>query len=185
MSKNKTQAAVLLAVSDKPAGQEEILLTLRAVHLNSHSGEVAFPGGKWEPGDDSLYATALREANEEVGLPPRNVNLLGELRPSYTRQGIRVTPYVARIPSGVRLVPNPEELSELFWLPLAELAEDKRLRTDVFEWQGQEYWSPAYQYAGHLIWGFTARVLVEFLANFYNIRLDRSHAAPEVRFKPC
>ncbi|ACR10657.1 NUDIX hydrolase [Teredinibacter turnerae] len=178
------QAAVLLALSDRPKGQEEILLTLRAVHLSSHSGEVAFPGGKWEPGDPDLYATALREAEEEVGLVPQVFSFLGELQPSYTRQGTRVTPYVGRIPADVDLAPNPSELDELFWFPLAELVADKRVRTDVFEWRGEEYWSPAYRYAGHIIWGFTARVLVEFLARFYGIELGREHSAPEIRFRP-
>ncbi|WP_185231495.1 NUDIX hydrolase [Teredinibacter franksiae] len=175
------QAAVLLAVSDKPTGEEEVLLTLRAAHLSSHSGEVAFPGGKWEPGDCDLCFTALREASEEVGLEPGKVKVLAELKPSYTRMGTRVTPFVGRVPANSRLEPNPEELTDLFWFPLSILKADRRVRTDVFVVGGREYWAPVYEYAGFTIWGFTARVLVDFLACFYNITLTRNHhEAPEV-----
>ncbi|WP_075185615.1 NUDIX hydrolase [Teredinibacter haidensis] len=177
-----SQAAVLLAVSDMPEGEEEILLTLRAAHLSSHSGEVAFPGGKWEPGDPDLCFTALREASEEVGLSPDSVKVLAELTPSYTRAGTRVTPYIGRIPACSDLTPNFDELSDLFWLPLSVLKSDLRVRTDIYRWQGEEYWAPVYEYDGFTIWGFTARVLVEFMATFYGVALEREHSAPEVVF---
>lgn len=178
------QAAVLLAISDKPAGEEEILLTLRSPHLSSHSGEVAFPGGKWEPGDPDLCFTALREANEEVGLVPAEVSVIGELSPCYTRAGTRVKPYVARVPAGSRLTPNPGELADLFWLPLRVLQEDQRVRTDIFDFSGVEHWAPVYEYDYFKIWGFTARVLVEFMASFYGCTIERQHAsAPEVKFR--
>jgi len=178
------QAAVLLALSNKPKGKEEILLTLRAEHLSSHSGEVAFPGGKWEPGDPDLRYTALREASEEVGLRPEKVEVFAELSPSYTRAGTRVTPYVARVAADSPLTPNPGELSDLFWLPLDVLRFDQRVRTEIFNFQGREYWAPVYIYAGFTIWGFTARVLVDFMADCYGIKLNREHhSAPEVVFK--
>lgn len=184
MSVLSNQAAVLLAISDRPVGQEEILLTLRARHLNTHSGEVAFPGGKWEPGDSDLSATALREAQEEVGLVPESVQIMGELRPSFTRRGTRVTPYVGKVPALCSLEPNPAELAEMFWFPLEELKADKRVRTDIFVGTKGEYWAPVYEYLGYTIWGFTARVLVDFLACFYGIKLERKHTAPEIRYKP-
>ncbi|WP_052692280.1 NUDIX hydrolase [Teredinibacter purpureus] len=178
------QAAVLLAISDRPEGEEEILLTLRAQHLSSHSGEVAFPGGKWEPGDPDLRYTALREAEEEVGLVPRFVEVVAELTPSYTRAGMRVTPYIGRVPADSLLTPNLDELTDIFWLPLAVLKADLRVRTEVFEVRGREYWAPVYEYKGYIIWGFTARVLVDFMAHFYGITIGRAHhCAPEIAFQ--
>lgn len=180
------QAAVLLAVSRSVPEEEAILLTLRAAHLSAHSGEVAFPGGKWEPGDPNLCYTALREAQEEVGLKPDDVELLGQLPPSYTRAGIQVTPFVGRIHAGYPIVPNPDELAEWFWMPLSLLKADQRVRTDIFHYHDREAWAPVYEYAGFTIWGFTARVLLDFLRDHYGINLGRAHPhAPEVLFRKC
>ncbi|SMF35405.1 NTP pyrophosphohydrolases including oxidative damage repair enzymes [Alteromonadaceae bacterium Bs31] len=178
------QAAVLLAISKRADGAEQILLTLRAEHLASHSGEVCFPGGMWEKEDPDLCTTALREANEEVGLNPSAVEVFAELKPSYTGAGTRVTPFVGRVCASQSLYANPAELQDLFWLPLEVLRSDLRVRTDIFKMGGAEYWAPVYEYAGYTIWGFTARVLVEFMAREYGLVLQRRHhSAPEVLFK--
>ncbi len=175
------QAAVLLAVAEVSGG-EEILLTLRAQHLASHSGEVAFPGGMWEPQDPDLRTTALREANEEVGLDSQYVEVIAQMQPSYTRAGTCVTPYIARVPGSLTLAPNPEELQDLFWFPLEIVKRDLRVRTDIFKTGAKEHWAPVYQFCGFTIWGFTARVLVDFVAQQYGITLKRSHSAQEVLF---
>jgi len=178
------QAAVLVPISNHAAGEEKLLLTLRAAHLSSHSGEVAFPGGKWEPGDPDLYYTALREANEEVGLVPAEVELITALEPCYTRAGTCVTPFVARVNADSPVYPNPDELADYFWFPLEILMNDQRVRTDIFEVAGEEYWAPVYEFSGYTIWGFTARVLVDLMARVYSIQLHREHAqAPEILFK--
>lgn len=159
---------------------ERVLLTQRAAHLTLHSGEVAFPGGKWEPGDADLLETALRETEEEVGLRRSLLSPAGQLPPSCTAQGIRVTPYVARVSQDVELTPNLDELESLFWMPTAFLLEDQRLRTDLFHIGECVQWAPVYNYLGYTIWGFTARVLVEFANTFWSAGIGRTHTAPSV-----
>lgn len=184
MSIYKGQAAVLLVTYDSPEGLngEHILLTKRAEHLSSHSGEVAFPGGMWEEDDDGLEATALRESQEEVGLCPKKVKIQGQLPVSHTRQGTRVTPYFGQITSKPELQANPEELDALFWVPLELFLKDERSKTNVFHLHGKEYWAPVYEFQGYIIWGFTSRVIVEYLNSHLDQRLSRSHSAPEVFF---
>lgn len=177
----KGQAAVLVVVRDGPAGRS-ILLTERAAHLSAHPGEVAFPGGKWEEGDRDLWHTALRETLEEVAIPRRALHLLGCLPVSHTARGVAVTPYVAQLLNDVTLTHDPAEISGLFWMPEAELVRDSRVRTDIFRRNGREYWAPAYRYMGYDIWGFTARVLVQFMNSYWQTKIDRHHAAPIFRY---
>lgn len=176
------QAAVLLAVAGE-GEQQRILLTKRAEHLNIHKGEVAFPGGKWEPGDANLLATALRESREEVYLKEDQVNVIGQLEVCYTRAGMPVTPFVAQIAEGLDLRANAEELDALFWVPVDFFLEDQRERTDIFKRNDREDWAPVYRYSGFKIWGFTARVIVEFANTYCGVRIRREHSAPEVEFK--
>lgn len=178
------QAAVLVAFREGcNTGEEQVLLTLRAEHLSSHGGEVAFPGGMWETDDRDLCFTALREAHEEVGLPPSAVAVESQLPIGQTRAGVQVTPYVGRVVQTVPLTPNPAELDSLFWMPVSLLIEDQRIRTDIFTIRGKQSWAPVYSYAGYTIWGFTAKVLVEFANRRYGLSIRRSHdSAPEVLF---
>lgn len=184
MKQIRNQAAVLIAITEEANGQEYVLLTERAKHLSIHSGEVAFPGGKWEEEDSSLLDTALRESHEEVGLEPSRVNIIDQLPISYTRHGISVTPYVGRVASSEGLVCNDGELQSLFWVPIDFLIQDIRQRTDIFTVEGSEYWSPVYDWMGYTIWGFTARVMVEFLNRVYGQNIQRDSEAPEVLYQP-
>lgn len=149
------QAAVLIALIDKPEGPD-VLLTLRARHLKNHPGEVAFPGGKWEREDHNLVRTALRESFEETGLPSDKVRLLGRLANYQTQKGVVVTPVVGVIPPGLALTPDPSELDDIFSLPLAELAAGRAQRWDEFERAGKRYRVPVYQWQQRTIWGLTA-----------------------------
>ncbi len=171
MKNQSDQAAVLVVLSEFPSG-DCVLLTKRADHLSSHSGEIAFPGGKWEPGDEDLKATALRESHEEVGLMPGLVEVLGELPLNMTRYKTQVTPYVGRVGSDVQLKANKDELDTYFWVPINFFAENSCLRIDVFNHFGVEVRVPAYQFGEHIIWGVTARILVDLLDRFYGIRLS-------------
>lgn len=96
-----------------------VILTKRADHLNSHSGEVSLPGGKWELQDDSLMRTALRETHEEIGMEPHWVDVISTLPVAHTWQGIEVTPYVGIVAENLPLTPNPNELDAIFEVPLS------------------------------------------------------------------
>lgn len=177
MDPGDVRAAVLLALTDIE-DDPRVLLTRRALHLSSHSGEVSLPGGKWDEQDDSLEQTALREAWEEIGLLPASVNVLSPLGVISTRQGVAVAPYVGIVPAGLDLKPNLDELDAIFQLPLSFLLGDQRIRTDIYHRDNETFWSPAYEYEGFEIWGFTARLLVEFVNEMLDAGIERENPAP-------
>lgn len=181
--KTGRRAAVVLLVRGHQSANPELLLVKRASHLNSHAGEVGLPGGMVEPCDLDLWHTALREANEEVGLRPETVELQLPLRHSYTRQGIEVAPFVAVWKQEHPLTLCEDEIESAFWLPVSFLMQDERVRTDIFIQQAAEYWAPVYRFAGQLIWGFTSRLLVEYMNTCHQFQINRSHRAPIARFK--
>jgi 8-oxo-dGTP pyrophosphatase MutT (NUDIX family) len=158
---NTSQAAVLILISrgDNPS----ILFTKRAAHLRQHPGEVCFPGGMWEFGDENLLATAQREVHEEIGLPVRHIQLLGCLPQSHTRAGTAVTPFVAHFDADIPLHASPDELDSIFMVPLAAFRSGLQVREDRFERQGRILRVPVYHYQGYEIWGFTAAVTAQFL----------------------
>ncbi|SDL93029.1 NUDIX domain-containing protein [Modicisalibacter muralis] len=166
------QAAVLLPIvaRDEPT----ILFTRRASHLKQHAGQVAFPGGKREPDDPDLLTTALREAQEEIALTPGKVQLLGRLGDLISLHGIRVTPFVGVIPPDLPLRADPGELDAIFEVPLSVFLEDRRSHTDVITAYGRPFYVPSYQAGEHVIWGLTAMMLVELLADGFgqSISLD-------------
>ena len=170
-------AAVLLAITDNEENPE-VILTKRAVHLNSHSGEVSLPGGKWETSDADLLQTALRESWEEIDLQPSSVDVLGSLSAAYTWQSIKVAPFVGVVPEGVILKPNPNEIDSIFKVPLRFFLEDKRIRTDVFPHPSGQVWSPAYEFDGYEIWGFTARLMINFVNDFCGAKIQCENSAP-------
>ncbi|WP_439133379.1 CoA pyrophosphatase [Pseudomaricurvus sp.] len=170
-------AAVLIAITDHP-DEPEVILTRRAAHLNNHSGEVSLPGGKWETQDQNLQETALRETEEEIGLPPEKVEVLGGLPVFQTWKGINVAPFVGVIPQGLTFTPNYDELDAIFQVPLKFFMEDRRVRTDVFQREIGHLWSPAYDFEGYEIWGFTARLLVNLLNDVYELEIQKDNPAP-------
>jgi 8-oxo-dGTP pyrophosphatase MutT (NUDIX family) len=176
-------AAVVLLVRDSQTQNPEVLLVKRARHLNSHAGEVGLPGGMVEPGDESLWHTALREAEEEVGLLSDSVILQQPLVHAFTRQGVEVAPFVAMWQREHPLKLCSDEIESAFWLPLTFLKRDERVRTDIFTRQASEYWAPVYRFAGHIIWGFTARLLVDYMNTCHATSIGRKHQAPIARFK--
>ena len=120
------EAAVLVALTNET--EPRVILGRRAIHLPLHPGEVAFPGGKREPGDATPWVTALREAHEEVGLPSELAEPLGELSPLLTRTGFEVHPCVARVPCGLDLVVDPSEFDSVFMQPLQIFADGELFR---------------------------------------------------------
>jgi 8-oxo-dGTP pyrophosphatase MutT (NUDIX family) len=154
-------AAVLVLISQ--SNQPGILYTRRATHLRSHPGEICFPGGMREPGDENLWMTALRETYEEVGLPANQIQLLGNLPASRTGAGTWVVPFVAAFNPEYPLVPALDELDTIFQVPLEEFKTGIKIRDDYFERHGENYRLPVYQYQQHEIWGFTAGVTERLL----------------------
>ncbi|MGY0218800.1 CoA pyrophosphatase [Endozoicomonadaceae bacterium StTr2] len=165
------EAAVLIPLTDTARGFD-IILTQRAAHLNTHSGQVALPGGKRDDTDASLAETALRETEEEIGLDRHHVSLISEMSPVVSRHGIKVTPFTGLVPEGVNLCANEDELDSIFRVPVDFLLEDRRLRTDRISFKGKAYHIPAWQYEGYTIWGLTAMILVEFLNVAFNAEMQ-------------
>tara|TARA_R110002096_G_scaffold7837_1_gene33458 strand:- start:11303 stop:11944 length:642 start_codon:yes stop_codon:yes gene_type:complete len=150
-------AAVLVPIIEHDAGPT-LLLTRRADHLNSHSGQVAFPGGKVEPGETPVDG-ALREAEEEVGLDRSFVDVAGFLNPYETGTGFRILPVISFVRPGFSLTAEPGEVAEIFEVPLSFLMnDDNHERHSVF-WRGKRRAYYAMPYQGHYIWGATAGMI--------------------------
>ncbi|MCW9739885.1 CoA pyrophosphatase [Proteus mirabilis] len=153
----KKSAAVLLPIINKP--NPTILLTERASTLRSHAGQVALPGGKREPQDKSLIETALREAHEEVDIPPSMVSVIGQLAPLRSSEGYLVTPIVGVIPPNLSLRHNPTEVASVFEMPLSYVLNTQRYLPLDFRRAGKMHRIYFYPYEGHLVWGLTAAIL--------------------------
>jgi len=154
-----TPAAVLVPVVNRPDGLQ-ILLTQRSADLPDHPGQISFPGGRVEPGDADLAAAALRETDEEIGIAPHRVTVLGSLVPYETVSGYRVTPVVGWIEPPFDLRPDPVEVADVFEVPLAFLLDpENQLRH--FRMMGamrRDYW--AIPWRDRYIWGATAAMLM-------------------------
>jgi len=150
-------AAVLIPVVDRP-GEATVLLTVRSDHLPSHAGQVALPGGKIDAADGSARTAALREAEEEVGLPRGNVDTIGELAPYMTGSGYRITPVVGIVNPDFQPQPNPGEVEDIFEVPLGYLMDPSNYLMDSLLWQGHRRYFYTMPYEGRRIWGVTAGI---------------------------
>lgn len=155
------EAGVLVALTER--ADPEVVLTLRSRELSTHRGEVAFPGGKRDPEDRDLLATALREAEEEVDLHARDVRVIGSLGQVVSKHQLQVMPWVGLIPSELPLRANPGEIEQIFRVPVSFFLERPSLRTDAIPFRGKTHYVPAWEYEGEIIWGLTAYILVELL----------------------
>lgn len=150
-------AAVLIAVTNR--NEPGVVLTLRTANLRSHAGQVAFPGGRIDPDDDGPIAAALREAHEEIGLPPHEAEIVGKFDTYRTGTGYIVTPVMAVIPPDLPLSPHAAEVDAIFETPLAHLLDPSNYDEREAEWNGairryrELYWQD------YRIWGATAGIL--------------------------
>jgi len=151
-------AAVLCALRPR-GGQLQVILTMRAAHLNQHAGQVAFPGGKIDAGDASPRHAALREAHEEIGLPPSAVEVIGSLDPYFTSTGFRVTPFIGVIDPDWRAAPDPAEVDEVFEPPLDFLMDPANRQRHHHDRMGYRRYYYAMPWQGRYIWGATAGML--------------------------
>lgn len=160
-------AAVLVPVvmRERPT----LLLTQRTIHLSTHSGQIAFPGGKLDDTDADATAAALRETFEEIGLRPEQVEVLGAMPVYVTGSSYIVTPVVGLVQPGFVLQPNPHEVDDVFEVPLDFLMDPANHRRHAWEWDGvaREWYSMPYQDGARerFIWGATAGML----RNFYRL----------------
>ena len=150
-------AAVLMAVTDRP--QPGLLLTVRHADLRTHAGQIAFPGGRVDAGEDAV-AAALREAQEEIGLDPAAVEVVGAIEPYRTVTGYIVTPVLGAVPADISLQPHEPEVSDWFEAPLDFLLEpaNQKRRSALFEGRTRHYYEIVWQ--DRRIWGATAAMII-------------------------
>jgi len=156
-----TNAAVLLPLYGHPE-RPGLVFTERRLDLRRHAGEISFPGGRPDTPEETLLDTALREAEEEIGLSPDQVEVAGALPPVGTFvTGYKVHPFVGTIPEGLRFRPNPGEVASVLTFTLGRLREGFAMRRLIR--RGVPIRTPTYEVGEHMIWGATARILSDFL----------------------
>jgi 8-oxo-dGTP pyrophosphatase MutT (NUDIX family) len=151
-------AAVLLPIIRR--SEPTLLFTRRTAHLAHHAGQVSFPGGRWHPNDSSLTGTALRETKEETGIETDRVAVAGFLDAYETGTGFAILPVVALIDEGFSLRPDPQEVAEIFEVPLTFLLDPANCRKGSREWRGRTREFYTFAWRSHTIWGATAAILV-------------------------
>ncbi|MFL4469354.1 CoA pyrophosphatase [Tateyamaria armeniaca] len=151
-------AAVLAPIIEGKDGYD-LILTKRSSALKHHPGQIAFPGGKQDEGDSDLIATALREANEEIGLPLQHVEVMGTFSPHETVTSFTVTPVVALITQEFQAVPEAGEVAEVFRVPLSHVLDADSYVIQSRRWRQQWRSYYAVPYGPYYIWGATARIL--------------------------
>ena len=156
-------AAVLLPLF-RQEGHDRLLFTLRTAHLAHHSGEISFPGGASDAEDTDLVATALRETEEEIGLPMQNIRVLGRLDDFYSIHGYHVVPFVGVIPPPNNLQLESAEIAAVFDTPLSHFQNPSIHHVEDWTHEGRVHPVDFYQYGDHVIWGLTAAILRQFLS---------------------
>jgi 8-oxo-dGTP pyrophosphatase MutT (NUDIX family) len=162
-----TYASVLAGIVDRPGGAT-VLLTQRAMHLSSHAGQIAFPGGKIEPTDRDVIETAMREAEEEIGLGQSFIEPVGLLSPYQTSTGFRMAPVLAVVKPGFSLKLDEEEVVDVFEAPLEFLMDVKNHQHMNIHWRGKMRQFYTMPYEGRNIWGATAAILRNLYEKLYD-----------------
>ncbi|MGH1355174.1 MAG: CoA pyrophosphatase [Thalassovita sp.] len=155
----KLRSAGVLVAMIMHKGEPHVILTKRASHLKHHPGQIAFPGGKQDEGDADVIAAALREAQEEVGLNPDVVEVLGTLPAHETVTGFAVTPVIARATGDFHPTPEPGEVDEVFLVPLSHVTTVARFSIQGRRWRGSKRYYFTVPWGPYYIWGATARIL--------------------------
>ncbi len=161
--KTRLPSAVLIPIYKKD-GQYHIVFIKRTNTVKTHKGQISFPGGMRDKGDKTLWDTALRESEEEIGLRPEDVKVLGELDDEITTtSNFIVTPFIALIPWPYHFTPNKGEVTKIISVPISSLLEKDCRKPDTETLNGNKVESFAYHYQGTKIWGATARILNKLL----------------------
>jgi 8-oxo-dGTP pyrophosphatase MutT (NUDIX family) len=154
-------AAVLIPIIERSSGMN-VILTRRTDRLKHHPGQIAFPGGKVDKSDDSILHAALREADEEIGLSPSSVNVLGTLPQHETVSSFQVTPFVGMVSNVFHPRPEVGEVDEIFEVPLNLFLSPQNFKIHPRIWEGVERRYFAVPYGPYYTWGATARILRVF-----------------------
>lgn len=160
------EAGVLVAITDEP--EPQVILTQRSSDMPTHKGEVAFPGGKREDQDRDIIATAIREAHEEIGLEPNQVEIIGTLDQVVSRYGFLVTPVLAIIPAGAHIHADSREIDSVFKVPLAFFTTGEPDQIDEFG----RFKGPRWYFEDYTIWGLTAVMLGEMFNLFFDTEFE-------------
>ena len=149
----------------------EIIFTQRSTKLSTHSGEVSFPGGKWDEQDKNLFETALRESNEEINLNIEDVVLAGSLNYLVSKHKIEVNPYVGLITKKQNLVDN-DEIEKIFTVPLKFLTDKKNAKLHKLERKNRNVIVPSWVYNDQIIWGLTAMITADFVNTCFDAGIE-------------
>jgi NTP pyrophosphohydrolases including oxidative damage repair enzymes len=152
-------ASVLMPLYD-PGDAVRVVFTKRSAHLPHHAGQISFPGGAWEEGDASSLDTALRETQEEIGVPPEQVEVVGRLDQIVTVTNFLITPHVGIIEGDVSFEISPVEVERLVLVPLAKVVDINSYHHQEITWDGMIFRQMMLTHNGDLIWGATARILL-------------------------
>ena len=154
-------AAVLIPITDR--AEPGVILTQRPTWLRSHAGQVAFPGGKVDDTDDNSIFAALREAEEELNIPPARVEVIGVADTYYSGSGYSIAPVVGIIPPDLELQPNPQEVEDWFEVPLSFLLDPANSIKKESNWNGQQRSYYDMQWGERRIWGVTAGIIANLV----------------------
>ena len=154
-------AAVLIPITDR--AEPGVILTQRPTWLRSHAGQVAFPGGKVDDTDENSIFAALREAEEELNIPPARVEVIGVADTYYSGSGYSIAPVVGIIPPDLELKPNPQEVEDWFEVPLAFLLDPANSIKKEANWNGQQRSYYDMQWGERRIWGVTAGIIANLV----------------------
>lgn len=144
---------------------DSLILTRRTAHLREHPGEVCFPGGRWEPGDNDFWATALRELYEELGIDAARVQLVKKLEPEQTLRGSIIYPWLATISTLEPYVSNTYEVAEVLTLPMQAVNTISNYQDMVINRSGRLVTTCQFTASGNLVWGATARIMKQVCQN--------------------
>jgi 8-oxo-dGTP pyrophosphatase MutT (NUDIX family) len=154
-------AGVLVPIMER-AGGMSVLLTQRAADLKHHAGQASFPGGRMEPHDPDVRATALRETHEEVGISPHRIDVIGYLRAMPTITGFAVTPVIGLVRDPVELTVDRTEVEYTFEIPLDFLLDERNDRLVEREWEGKRFRLREFHFDDERVWGATAYMILAF-----------------------
>ncbi|MEZ8823164.1 CoA pyrophosphatase [Vibrio amylolyticus] len=152
------KASVLVGFIERPQGLS-VVLTKRAKHLRHHPGQISFPGGKYEESDTSLLATAIRETQEEVGIDPKYISIFGQMPELVTVSHFSVTPVLAFIDPDYSMLIDPNEVAEVFEIPVNHMLDRQQLYSHLFTINHHHHRVFALPYKNHFIWGMTAQII--------------------------